>query len=226
MSIVLCYSTCLCVKDKCLLYTVHFPLFATEQKTTPQGQVYFIHRATGVSTWHDPRFRDVAVDPNELGPLPDGWEVRYTPTVASTLWIISGEPRSSQVHTVCTSNLCVCVCVCLTDSQCTSCYYCMHLLFVIVHYTPEHCSSGCLHFVYFGLEVTIVHSTDSFIIKSCVCLCVFQIQGSLSIYQPLSRQLMPLPRLPPPLPPPPLPPRPPHNWTLLPQAQGVTSYTR
>ena len=31
-----------------------------------------------MSTWHDPRFRDVAVDPNELGPLPDGWEVRYT----------------------------------------------------------------------------------------------------------------------------------------------------
>ena len=28
-----------------------------EQRTTPQGQVYFIHRATGVSTWHDPRFR-------------------------------------------------------------------------------------------------------------------------------------------------------------------------
>ena len=28
-----------------------------EQRVTAQGQVYFIHRATGVSTWHDPRFR-------------------------------------------------------------------------------------------------------------------------------------------------------------------------
>ena len=63
------------VSDSSVLYDLSF---TTEQKTTPQGQVYFIHRATGVSTWHDPRFRDVAVDPNELGPLPDGWEVRYT----------------------------------------------------------------------------------------------------------------------------------------------------
>ena len=50
----------------------------TEQRTTSQGQVYFIHRSTGVSTWHDPRFREVEVDPLELGPLPDGWEIRYT----------------------------------------------------------------------------------------------------------------------------------------------------
>ena len=32
-----------------------------EQRTTAQGQVYFIHRATGVSTWHDPRFRQVTL---------------------------------------------------------------------------------------------------------------------------------------------------------------------
>lgn len=50
-----------------------------EQRTTPQGQVYFIHRGTGVSTWHDPRFRNLEVDPTELGSLPDGWEIRYTP---------------------------------------------------------------------------------------------------------------------------------------------------
>ncbi len=40
--------------------------------------MYFIHRATGVSTWHDPRFRDLEVDQTELGGLPDGWEIRYT----------------------------------------------------------------------------------------------------------------------------------------------------
>ena len=49
-----------------------------EQRTTPQGQVYFIHRGTGVSTWHDPRFRNLDVDPSELGSLPDGWEIRFT----------------------------------------------------------------------------------------------------------------------------------------------------
>jgi E3 ubiquitin ligase SMURF1/2 len=49
-----------------------------EQRTTSQGQVYFIHRSTGVSTWHDPRFRQVEIDPLELGPLPEGWEIRYT----------------------------------------------------------------------------------------------------------------------------------------------------
>lgn len=49
-----------------------------EQRTTPQGQVYFIHRATGVSTWHDPRFRDLDVDPSALDPLGDAWEIRFT----------------------------------------------------------------------------------------------------------------------------------------------------
>ena len=55
-----------------------FLSISPEQRTTAQGQVYFIHRATGVSTWHDPRFRDVELDPHELGSLPDGWETRYT----------------------------------------------------------------------------------------------------------------------------------------------------
>ena len=30
-------------------------LFLIEQRTTPQGQVYYFHTQTGVSTWHDPR---------------------------------------------------------------------------------------------------------------------------------------------------------------------------
>lgn len=28
---------------------------SVEQRTTVQGQVYFLHTQTGVSTWHDPR---------------------------------------------------------------------------------------------------------------------------------------------------------------------------
>ena len=50
----------------------------SEQRKTAQGQVYFIHRATGVSTWHDPRFRDLEVEQSQLGELQEGWETRYT----------------------------------------------------------------------------------------------------------------------------------------------------
>ncbi|KAG7271158.1 hypothetical protein CRUP_002807 [Coryphaenoides rupestris] len=53
-----------------------------EQRTTQQGQVYFLHTQTGVSTWHDPRVpRDLSnVNCEELGPLPPGWEIRNTAT--------------------------------------------------------------------------------------------------------------------------------------------------
>lgn len=53
-----------------------------EQRTTQQGQVYFLHTRTGVSTWHDPRVpRDVTnleLREGEIGPLPPGWEIRHT----------------------------------------------------------------------------------------------------------------------------------------------------
>lgn len=50
-----------------------------EMRTTEQGQVYFYHSATGVSSWHDPRVpRDAEVE--RLGPLPPGWESRHTPS--------------------------------------------------------------------------------------------------------------------------------------------------
>lgn len=51
-------------------------------RTTQQGQVYFFHIPTGVSTWHDPRIpRDLAplgLVLDQLGPLPPGWEMRQT----------------------------------------------------------------------------------------------------------------------------------------------------
>jgi E3 ubiquitin ligase SMURF1/2 len=50
-----------------------------EQRITPQGQVYYINKDTGASTWHNPRFRNVQMSMDELGELPDGWEMRYTP---------------------------------------------------------------------------------------------------------------------------------------------------
>lgn len=35
--------------------STRFLLRHAEQRTTVQGQVYFLHTQTGVSTWHDPR---------------------------------------------------------------------------------------------------------------------------------------------------------------------------
>ena len=53
-----------------------------EMRTTQQGQIYFHHVPSGVSTWHDPRIpRDVvAPEGVDLGILPPGWEKRETPT--------------------------------------------------------------------------------------------------------------------------------------------------
>jgi len=62
-----------------------------EVRMTEQGQLYFLHVPSGVSTWHDPRIpRNVdligllsgseegrSLD-NILGPLPSGWERRET----------------------------------------------------------------------------------------------------------------------------------------------------
>lgn len=53
-------------------------------RTTQQGQVYFYHIPSGVSTWHDPRIprdfdsQNIALE--SLGPLPAGWEQRKTNT--------------------------------------------------------------------------------------------------------------------------------------------------
>ncbi|KAK7112097.1 E3 ubiquitin-protein ligase SMURF2-like [Littorina saxatilis] len=53
-----------------------------EQRTTQQGQVYFLHTRTGVSTWHDPRvpreMSNLELQEDDLGPMLQGWEVRRT----------------------------------------------------------------------------------------------------------------------------------------------------
>ena len=53
-----------------------------DRRTTPQGQVYFVNRITGHTTWHDPTMpRDTSfLTDEELGALPNGWEVRHTPS--------------------------------------------------------------------------------------------------------------------------------------------------
>jgi len=53
-----------------------------EMRTTQQGQIYFHHLGSGVSTWHDPRIpRDIAgqgMSGVDLGSMPPGWEKRET----------------------------------------------------------------------------------------------------------------------------------------------------
>ncbi|KPP77265.1 E3 ubiquitin-protein ligase SMURF2-like, partial [Scleropages formosus] len=67
-----------------------------EQRTTQQGQVYFLHTQTGVSTWHDPRVpRDLSnVNCEELGPLPHGWEIRNTAT--GRVYFVDHNNRTTQ----------------------------------------------------------------------------------------------------------------------------------
>uniref|UniRef100_A0A3B5MIX1 HECT-type E3 ubiquitin transferase n=1 Tax=Xiphophorus couchianus TaxID=32473 RepID=A0A3B5MIX1_9TELE len=66
-----------------------------EQRTTQQGQVYFLHTQTGVSTWHDPRVpRYDNVNCEELGPLPPGWEIRNTAT--GRVYFVDHNNRTTQ----------------------------------------------------------------------------------------------------------------------------------
>ncbi|ESO94746.1 hypothetical protein LOTGIDRAFT_117914, partial [Lottia gigantea] len=69
-----------------------------EQRTTQQGQIYFLHTETGVSTWHDPRIpRDISnlqLREDELGPLPAGWEPRVTGT--GRVYYVDHRSRTTQ----------------------------------------------------------------------------------------------------------------------------------
>lgn len=69
-----------------------------EMRTTQQGQVYFYHIPSGVSTWHDPRIprdfdsQNLALE--SLGPLPPGWEQRKTNT--GRVYFVDHNNRTTQ----------------------------------------------------------------------------------------------------------------------------------
>ena len=66
-----------------------------ERKTTPHGQVYWLNRSTGESTWHDPRYRPVRQQPRTgTGPLPEGWEQRETHT--GRTYYVNHQDRTTQ----------------------------------------------------------------------------------------------------------------------------------
>ncbi|XP_035515514.1 E3 ubiquitin-protein ligase SMURF2-like [Morone saxatilis] len=87
------FQWCFCLFE--ILIPIKF-LSVLEQRTTQQGQVYFLHTQTGVSTWHDPRVpRDLSnVNCEELGPLPPGWEIRNTAT--GRVYFVDHNNRTTQ----------------------------------------------------------------------------------------------------------------------------------
>lgn len=72
--------------------------YFTEMRTTQQGQVYFYHIPTGVSTWHDPRiprdFDSTNYSLDSLGPLPSGWEQRKT--ASGRVYYVDHNNRTTQ----------------------------------------------------------------------------------------------------------------------------------
>lgn len=69
-----------------------------EMRTTQQGQVYFYHIPTKMSTWHDPRiprdFDTQNITPETLGPLPHGWEQRKT--ASGRVYFVDHNNRTTQ----------------------------------------------------------------------------------------------------------------------------------
>lgn len=69
-----------------------------EMRTTQQGQVYFYHIPTKMSTWHDPRiprdFDTQNIAPETLGPLPHGWEQRRT--ASGRVYFVDHNNRTTQ----------------------------------------------------------------------------------------------------------------------------------
>ncbi|KAH8254512.1 hypothetical protein KR032_010598 [Drosophila birchii] len=69
-----------------------------EMRTTQQGQVYFFHIPTGVSTWHDPRiprdFDTQHLTLETIGPLPSGWEQRKT--ASGRVYFVDHNNRTTQ----------------------------------------------------------------------------------------------------------------------------------
>ncbi|XP_022231807.2 E3 ubiquitin-protein ligase Smurf1 [Drosophila obscura] len=69
-----------------------------EMRTTQQGQVYFYHIPTGVSTWHDPRiprdFDTQHLPLDSIGPLPSGWEQRKT--ASGRVYFVDHNNRTTQ----------------------------------------------------------------------------------------------------------------------------------
>uniref|UniRef100_A0A1B0AP27 E3 ubiquitin-protein ligase SMURF1 n=1 Tax=Glossina palpalis gambiensis TaxID=67801 RepID=A0A1B0AP27_9MUSC len=69
-----------------------------EMRITQQGQVYFYHIPTNISTWHDPRiprdFHSENLTLDSIGPLPSGWEQRKT--ASGRVYFVDHNNRTTQ----------------------------------------------------------------------------------------------------------------------------------
>ncbi len=65
-----------------------------EMRKTGQGQVYFYHVTTGISTWYDPRIPRDLRDLPMPGALPPGWEMRHTPS--GRIYFVDHNNRTTQ----------------------------------------------------------------------------------------------------------------------------------
>lgn len=65
-----------------------------EMRKTHQGQVYFYHVTTGISTWYDPRIPRDLRDLPMPGALPPGWEMRHTPS--GRIYFVDHNNRTTQ----------------------------------------------------------------------------------------------------------------------------------
>lgn len=65
-----------------------------EMRKTAQGQVYFYHVRTGISTWYDPRIPRDLRDMPLPGALPPGWEMRHTPS--GRVYFVDHNNRTTQ----------------------------------------------------------------------------------------------------------------------------------
>ena len=82
--------------NRTLIHGAHQAPENFDRKTTPQGQVYFINRITGHTTWHDPHMpRDTSfLTEQELGSMPDGWEIRHT--ASGRVYYVDHNTRTTQ----------------------------------------------------------------------------------------------------------------------------------
>lgn len=82
---------------QCRRPCMHLPS-GYEMRITQQGQVYFYHIPTNISTWHDPRiprgFQAENMPLDAIGPLPSGWEQRKT--LSGRVYFVDHNNRTTQ----------------------------------------------------------------------------------------------------------------------------------
>ena len=72
-----------------------------EMRTTSQGQIYFYHKESEVTTWYDPRVPRELLHQNLnldelIGPLPPGWEKRQFNSTKNRIYFVDHNNKTTQ----------------------------------------------------------------------------------------------------------------------------------